>query len=176
MAKKLDKLSQDIISLLEKHEPNMLRNNEICSSLWPSYEFHYKDKKGFGVRVSQILPRLVDEKRIKRDDIWYGTVKSKPKVALPNSNLRVLLDKNDVSERVIRKQLAKYPEIESLIEEYERKFGKIGDFREEILERGSDVVEMGYADNLSEEAVQQINEREALRRLIAEKIEDLIHP
>ena len=78
MTKKLDKLSQDIISLLENREPDMLRNNEICSSLWPSYQFHYKDQKVFGVRVSQILRRLLDKERIKREDIWYGTDKSKP--------------------------------------------------------------------------------------------------
>ena len=106
---------------------------------------------------------------IRESPLWKIKEKSSSRI------LKNLLNKSYVSERLIRKQLSKFPEIESLIGEYERKFGEIEDFREEILDEGSDVVEIGYADNLSKEDVQQINEREELRRLIAQKVEDIIY-
>ena len=85
-----------------------------------------------------------------------------------NSILRRLLNKSNVSKRLIRKQLEKYPEIKSLLEDYERKFGKIEDIMEEILDGGSDHLLQGF--------VKESIKREDLRRLIAERIEDLIYP
>jgi len=105
---------------------------------------------------------------IRESPLWKIKEKSSNRI------LKNLLDKSYVSERLIRKQLAKFPEIESLIGEYERKFGEIEDFREEILDEGSDVVLQGFA-GLSDEEVKQSNEREELRRLIAQKVEDIIY-
>lgn len=78
MTEKLDKLSNDILSLLKNHEPERLRNHEICDSLFDSYKYNYKDKKTFGVAVSQKLNLLKALRLITHDDIWYGTPNSKP--------------------------------------------------------------------------------------------------
>jgi hypothetical protein len=93
-----------------------------------------------------------------------------------NAVLRDLLKSGNVSERLLRRHLEKNPEIRSLIGEFEQKFGRIADIREEILNEGSDVVLHGFADNFSEKDVKQSIERERLRRLLAEKIEDLTYP
>ncbi len=62
MADKLDMLEGDIVSLLRKHEPNMLRWNEIVENLWQTYQYRYKDRKGFGVAVNGKLKLLVAKK------------------------------------------------------------------------------------------------------------------
>ena len=78
MTKKLDNLSKDILSLLKKYEPEVLRYHEICDILFnSSYKGRYKDKKGFGVAVSQKLKLLEAMGLIVHKDIWYGTPNSK---------------------------------------------------------------------------------------------------
>jgi len=77
MTEKLDKLSNDIITLLKNHEPKRLRHNEICDSLFDAYKYNYKDEKSFGVAVTQKLKLLEAKKLIIHEDIWYGTLNSK---------------------------------------------------------------------------------------------------
>jgi hypothetical protein len=77
MTEKLDKLSNDIITLLKNHEPNRLRHHEILDSLFDAYKYNYKDKKSFGVAITQKLKLLEAKKLIIHEDIWYGTLKSK---------------------------------------------------------------------------------------------------
>jgi sugar-specific transcriptional regulator TrmB len=98
------------------------------------------------------------------------------KIEASNTVLRELLEKSFVSERLLRRHLEKNSEIKALLAKYERKFGKIENIREEILDDGSDVVKMGFADNLSKEDVKRSIERERLRRLIAENVEKTIYP
>jgi len=85
LTEKLDNLSRDVLSLLEKHEPDRLRHHEICDSLWSSYPYNYKDKKVFGVAVTQKLNLLKAKGLILHEDIWYGTVNSKPIEKKPSS-------------------------------------------------------------------------------------------
>jgi len=77
MTEKLDNLSNDILALLRNIEPNRLRNYEIVESLWKSYQSQYKDKKSFGVAVTQKLTLLKAKRLIIHEDIWYGTLNSK---------------------------------------------------------------------------------------------------
>lgn len=116
MTEKLDKLSNDILSLLKNHEPERLRHHEICDSLFNSYEYNYKDKKVFGVAVSQKLTLLKALRLIIHEDIWYGTLNSKPaeqkpsaKIMVPNPMLNEkerTLYRLDVECLAIEKQIA----------------------------------------------------------------------
>ena len=72
MTDKLDSLEQDIVSLLQKHEPNMLRWSEIVENLWQTYQFRYKDRKGFGVAVTSKLKLLVVKSIISQQEHFYG--------------------------------------------------------------------------------------------------------
>lgn len=76
MTERLDNLSKDILTFLEKHEPNVLRWTEIVEGLWPFYRFHYKNERGFGVALTQKLKFLKKEGLIKKESGFYGTVKS----------------------------------------------------------------------------------------------------
>jgi hypothetical protein len=76
MPSKPDNLEYDIISLLQKHEPKMLRWSEIVRSLWDTNQFKYKDKKGFGVAVTSKLNLLVAGNKIKKEEIYYGSISS----------------------------------------------------------------------------------------------------
>ncbi len=77
MTEKLDNLSKDIVTFLEKNEPNMLRWTEITEGLWPSYRFKYKDENGFGVALTRKLKFLKKEGLIKKEGVFYGSLKSK---------------------------------------------------------------------------------------------------
>ena len=76
MTYKLDSLEQDIVSLLQKHEPNMLRWNEIVENLWQEYKHRYKDKKGLGVAVTNKLRLLVAKGKVSHEELFYGTPNS----------------------------------------------------------------------------------------------------
>jgi hypothetical protein len=86
LIEKSDKLSHDILEVLKNHEPQRLRNHEICDSLFNSYKYHYKDEKTFGVAVSQKLPLLKTKKLIIHEGVWYGTINSKPIMEQPSKN------------------------------------------------------------------------------------------
>jgi len=90
LTEKLDKLSNDILSLLRNIEPNRLRNHEIVDSLWKSYQSQYKDKKSFGVAVTQKLTLLKANRLIIHEDIWYGTVNSKPIEQQPKESIELI--------------------------------------------------------------------------------------
>jgi hypothetical protein len=76
MPSKLDNLEFDIISLLQRQEPKMLRWSEIVKSLWNTNKFKYKDEKGFGVAVTSKLNLLVAGNKIKKEEIYYGSISS----------------------------------------------------------------------------------------------------
>jgi len=76
MADKLDLLEQDIVALLQKHEPNMLRWNEIVENLWQTYQYRYKDQKGLGVAVTGKLKILVAKKKVDHRELFYGVPNS----------------------------------------------------------------------------------------------------
>ncbi|MEM3551656.1 MAG: hypothetical protein QXV01_11270 [Candidatus Bathyarchaeia archaeon] len=140
MTEKLDKLSNDILTLLKNVEPNRLRHHEICDSLWKTYQISYKDKKSFGVAVSQKLSLLKTAKLITHEDIWYGTPNStipkteaeKPKPSaetfmLPNPNLTEKerkLYRYDVEYLSLLKQMANpsNPEWDEFLKQEEREF------------------------------------------------------
>jgi hypothetical protein len=73
MPEKLDNLEFDILSVLKKHEPKMLRWSEIVGALWSNYKFKYKDEKGFGVAVTNKLKLLVAGGKARQEGIFYGT-------------------------------------------------------------------------------------------------------
>lgn len=73
---KLDNLEYDIISLLQKHEPDMLRWVEVVKSLWETYKFKYKDEKGFGTAVTNKLNLLVASGKVKHEGLYYGSPSS----------------------------------------------------------------------------------------------------
>ena len=54
----------------------MVRWTEIVEGLWPSYQFKYKDMRGFGVAFSQKLKPLWKNGVIQKKDRWYGTLNS----------------------------------------------------------------------------------------------------
>ena len=60
MKGKPDKLEENIVSLLQRHQPEFLRWCEIVDSLWqmPAYKNRYKNRTGFGARVTNILALL----------------------------------------------------------------------------------------------------------------------
>ena len=76
MADKFDMLERDIVSLLQKHEPNMLRWTEIVETLWQTYQIRYKDRKGLGVAVTGKLRFLVAGGKICHKGLFYGTPNS----------------------------------------------------------------------------------------------------
>jgi signal recognition particle subunit SEC65 len=76
LPEKLDSLEYDIISLLQKHEPKMLRWNEVVKSLWESYKFKYKDERGFGTAITNKLNLLVASGKVKHEKLYYGTPSS----------------------------------------------------------------------------------------------------
>jgi hypothetical protein len=76
LPRKLDNFNQDILMFLEKHEPNMLRYNEIVNGLWFSYQKKYLNQKGFRAALSHKLKHLKKEGYIKKEGIFYGTIKS----------------------------------------------------------------------------------------------------
>jgi hypothetical protein len=76
MADKFDMLERDIVSLLQKHEPYMLRWNEIVEILWQTYQSRYKDRKGLGVAVTGKLRLLVEGGKICHKELFYGTPNS----------------------------------------------------------------------------------------------------
>jgi len=76
MPEKLDNLEFDVLSILKKHEPKMLRWSEIVKALWDDYKFKYKDEKGLGVAVTNKLKLLVAGGKIKQEGFLYGTPSS----------------------------------------------------------------------------------------------------
>jgi len=120
LTEKLDKLSNDILSLLRNIEPNRLRNHEIVDSLWKSYQSQYKDKKSFGVAVTQKLTLLKANRLIIHEDIWYGTVNSKPIEQKPSTEkpskfgFFELLDKRAERKRQEQKEEEKRQLLESI--------------------------------------------------------------
>ena len=82
MPGKLDALSQDIITLLTKHEPDMLGKDEVANLLPHSYRTKYQTDQGFRSAVTQKLNTLVENDLIKNDGLiendlsYYGTLKS----------------------------------------------------------------------------------------------------
>lgn len=74
MPRKIDTLSQDILNLLTEEEPNTLLWREIVARLWPNYEFRYKDKRTFGIAVSQKLRILKASRSIIHKGDRYGTI------------------------------------------------------------------------------------------------------
>ena len=74
--RKTDNFGQDILSLLEKNEPDMLMWREIKNRLWPKYKDRYKNVKTFGVALSNKLTRLAAKKKIKHEDDLWGTTSS----------------------------------------------------------------------------------------------------
>ena len=85
MTYKLDSLEQDIVSLLQKHEPNMLRWNEIVENLWQAYKHRYKDKKVLGVAVTNKLRLLVAKGKVSHEELFYGTPNSLTPDAISSS-------------------------------------------------------------------------------------------
>ena len=77
MLRKLSIVEQDILSLLQKTEPDMLLWREIKARLWPFHKTRYKDEKVFGVAMSNYLKRL-DGKFLKHEGDYWGTLKSSP--------------------------------------------------------------------------------------------------
>ena len=81
---KLDQFSQDIVDFLKRQEPEMVRWSDIADRLWSKYRCKYKDKKSYGVALTQKLKPLIDNE-IKRVDHLYGSPNSiPPKPNLPN--------------------------------------------------------------------------------------------
>lgn len=85
---KLDGLEYDIVSLLQKHEPDMLRWNEVVKSLWETYKFKYKDEKGFGTAVTNKLNLLVASGKVKHEGLYYGSPSSTLDESSSKINLR----------------------------------------------------------------------------------------
>ena len=100
MPKKLDNLESDIVSLLEKHQPKMLRWTEIVKGLWETYRFKYQDEKGFGVAVTNKLGLLFAEGLVKHEDSYYGTPSSVvTSPSLPNPQFRDMVTSKFWEER-----------------------------------------------------------------------------
>ena len=74
--KKLDSLSKDILSFLEKNEPKMVLWREIKEALYPKYQSHYKNEDSFRVALTNKLTQLRANKIIKKEGDYYGTLKS----------------------------------------------------------------------------------------------------
>jgi len=87
---KPDKLEYDTINFLRSHQPTMLRWVEIVNGLWRNYEAIYKNKKCFGVAITQKLNDLVKLRQVKHEDIYYGTVKSKAPTNFRHSRFDLL--------------------------------------------------------------------------------------
>jgi hypothetical protein len=150
LTEKLDKLSNDILSLLRNIEPNRLRNHEIVDSLWKTYQSQYKDKKVFGVAVTQKLTLLKANRLIIHEDIWYGTPNSKPIAEKPStekpSKLGFFEFRNRKAEREHREQLLIHKEnllraaqyCELLVKFYPEEMAAFGElaknYREEMKE------------------------------------------
>lgn len=77
MTEKLDNFKKDILSFLEKREPERVLWREITEGLFPSYKFSYKSEKVFGVALSQKLKFLKEKGLILKEGDLYGTPKSK---------------------------------------------------------------------------------------------------
>jgi len=79
MPKKLSIVVQDILSLLQKTEPEMLLWREIKARLWPLHKNRYKDKKVFGAALSNYLTKYENKLWKKEGDHW-GSLKSFPPI------------------------------------------------------------------------------------------------
>lgn len=77
MSRKLNSVEQDILSELQKIEPDMLLWREIRARLWPRHKKRYKDKEVFGVALSNYLTKHKDRLWKHEGDYW-GTLESLP--------------------------------------------------------------------------------------------------
>jgi hypothetical protein len=89
MPGKLDALSQDIIMLLTKHEPEMLGKDEVANLLSSSYRTKYQTDQGFHSAVTQKLNKLTERDLIKNDFSWYGTLKSDVSLSMRELGKRI---------------------------------------------------------------------------------------
>jgi hypothetical protein len=114
MPKKLNKFKQDILSLVEKVEPEMLFWREIRDRLWPIYQTEYKDKKVYGVALTNNLTWLQAKRFIKKESDYYGTFNSKiPVIAdkpLPDKPIQTLKGVGFWERRAERKRLEREAE------------------------------------------------------------------
>jgi hypothetical protein len=76
---KPNKLEQDIVSLLQKHQPEFLRWCEIIDSLWqmPAYKNRYKNRTVFGASVSRRLALLEAAGKLDHMENCYRTPQSR---------------------------------------------------------------------------------------------------
>ena len=88
MPKKLNLFEQDILSLLQRVEPDMLLWREINARLWPLHGRKYKDKKVFGVALSNYLVKL-EGKFLKHEGDYWGTLRS----SLPRTETQSIEEK-----------------------------------------------------------------------------------
>lgn len=111
LTKKLNRFSQDILSLLEEYEPKMLMWREIRNLLWSKYQAKYpkSGKKGFGSALSNKLTLLEVAGLVKHEDDFYGT--SKAAIIKKSEQTHPVVDQKQVEKAIkeLKSQLTRSP-------------------------------------------------------------------